>query len=154
MADDAPKTAEVEFVEIRGLKGAQPLLLARVQRGGRTYAVRSQLAAAGLVHEKDLRAAAASAEHCCEALGPELVALKGLERAALPPRTARTALVDVRWLADAFAGAPGLDLLQARMLFGGLQPGRPGRPGRRGLRRGHRARGRAPAPPASESRFE
>ena len=122
MADDAPETAEVEFVEIRGLKGAQPLLLARVQRGGRTYAVRSQLAAAGLVHEKDLRAAAASAEHCREALGPELVALKGLERAALPPRTARTALVDVRWLADAFAGAPGLDLLQARMLFGGLQP--------------------------------
>lgn len=119
--EEAPAAAEVDFVALRGL-GPLPLELARVQRAGRVLCVRSQLVAAGFASEKSIREAAGSAEHCCEAQGPELAALKGLAQGGVPARTARATLVDVQWLAEAIGVAPGLDLLLARMLFAGLAP--------------------------------
>ena len=119
--EEAPAAAEVDFVALRGL-GPLPLELARVQRAGRVLCVRSQLVAAGFASEKSIREAAGSVEHCCEAWPVELAALKGLVQGGVPARTARSTLVDVRWLADALGEASGLHLVQARMLFAGLVP--------------------------------
>ena len=52
----------------------------------------------------------------------ELQALKALSKGGVPQRTARAALVDVRWLTEMFPAVPGLDLLTARLLFTGPVP--------------------------------
>ena len=90
-----------------------PLLLARVRRGGSVFALRSQLAAAGLVEDLvDGRAGGVDAQP------DELAALKALAQGAALPQSC---LVDVRRLVK--RSAPGhLDIVLARMLFTDIQP--------------------------------
>jgi hypothetical protein len=122
MADEAPEAVQVDFVTLRGPGWAQPAELARVGRNELVYAVRGQLVVAGLAGEKEIRQAAGSEQHCFEATPQELAALKGMQRGGVPGRTARVTLVDVYWLAETFAGAPGLDLLLARMALKSIVP--------------------------------
>ena len=122
MADEAPEAVQVDFVTLRGPGWAQPAELARVGRNELVYAVRGQLVVAGLAGEKEISQAAGSEQHCFEATPQELAALKGMQRGGVPGRTARVTLVDVYWLAETFAGAPGLDLLLARMALKSIVP--------------------------------
>ena len=122
MADEAPEAVQVDFVTLRGAGWAQPVELARVGRNELVYAVRGQLVAAGLAAEKEIRQAAGSEQHCFEATAHELAALKGMQQGGVPARTARVTLVNIYWLAETFAGAPGLDLLLGRMVLKGIVP--------------------------------
>jgi hypothetical protein len=101
-------------------------------RGGSAFVVRTQWVESCGASERQLREAAAAAEHgtgavavACEASLSELAALKAV--GATPPRTARAVLVQAGWAHSmtrgaATYGAADCDLVLARLLFDGITP--------------------------------